>query len=176
MRPILFPLFTMMLFAPPAVAAARPVLPAGIMKQAGTPFTQVGSSNYRKLGFNVYRASLWAPDGSYDKAKPFALQVHYTRSLSKDTVVNAVMDDVRKQQLADGATMDSWQKMLTKTLPAVKDGDEIVGLSTPGKPTRLFHNGRQIISISDRRLSDSFFNIWLGDIADHDMRAQLLNI
>ncbi len=176
MRSILFPLFMMMLFATPAVAEVRSVLPAGIMKQAGAPFAQVGSGNYRKLGFDVYRASLWAPDGSYDKAKPFALQVHYTRNLSKKTVVNAVMGDVRKQRLADGATMDGWQKLLTKSFPAIKDGDEIVGLSMPDKPTRLFHNGRQIISIRDRRLSDSFFNIWLGDIADHDMRAQLLNI
>ncbi len=135
---------------------------------------QVGSGKYKKLGFNIYKVALWAPGGQYDKLKPYALQVHYLRSLSKDTVVGSVVEDVRDQKMADDSTMDEWENMLTKTLPAVEEGDEIVGLSLPGKPSKLFFNGKQIASIEDKRLSDSFFNIWLGEIANQDLRSQLL--
>jgi len=135
---------------------------------------QVGSGKYRKLGFSIYKVALWAPGGEYDKSKPYALKVHYLRSLSKDTVVGAVVDDVREQKMADDATMDKWEQMLNDALPAVEDGDEIVGISIPGKPSRLLFNGQEIASIEDKRLSDSFFNIWLGDIANPDLRAQLL--
>lgn len=149
-------------------------LPPSIMRLAPASMEQVGNGQYRKLGFNIYRVALWAQDGAYDRNKPFALQVHYTRSLDKETIVQAVVEDVRKQALADDATMDKWEAMLTDILPAVKDGDEIVGLYVPGKPAKLFFNGRQIASISDKRLSDSFFNIWLGPVANPELRAQLM--
>lgn len=174
MRRKLSPLLAFALALSTPVAAGASALPSSVASSAGSALTEVGNMKYRKMGFNIYRASLWAPEGSFDRAKPYALQVKYMRELSKETIVQAVVDDVRAQNTVDAQTMEEWEKMLAATLPAVAEGDELVGLCEPGKPSKLFLNGKQIASIEDQRLSDSFFNIWLGKTADPTLRAQLI--
>ena len=117
---------------------------------------------------------LWAPDGVYDSKKPHALQLRYTRGVSKDTMVDIVIGNIRDENVADDATLSSWQKILNDALTDVNDGDTIVGLARPGKPSELFYNGKQVASISDQKFSKAFFAIWLGDTADEDMRVALL--
>lgn len=161
-------------FSVSAQAVESQPLPASINSTMKTPLEQVGSGQYSKFGFGIYQASLWAAEGNYDKRKAYALQLRYLRGLSKDTVVSAVMDDIRAQKMADVQTMNAWQQTLAGLLPAVHDGDELVGLFIPGKPSKLYLNGRQIGSINDMRLSEAFANIWLGDVANPDLRAELL--
>ncbi len=50
----------------------------------------------------------------------------------------------------------------------------IIGLAMPGKHSLLFFNGKQTASIDDAAFSKAFFNIWLGDGADEDLRANLM--
>ena len=152
---------------------AYAALPSSVSKTIGVKPAKIGDMQYRKLGFSIYRATLWSKDGVYNPDQPYALQIHYLRSLSKSTVVESVVGDIKKQKKADDATMAKWEKTLGKALPAVKNGDEVVALSEPGKSSRIYFNGKQIANIADKRLSDSFFNIWLGDVSDANMRAQL---
>ena len=84
-----------------------------------------------------------------------------------------VVDDIRDQDVADEDTFARWEQKIRTILPAVEDGDTIVGLSVPGKGASLFLNGTRIAKISDEALSRAFFNIWLGDDADRDLRRKL---
>jgi hypothetical protein len=84
------------------------------------------------------------------------------------------MDDIRDQQVADDITLAEWEKILNKALPAVQDGDVIIGLAAPGKKSTLFVNGSQTASIEDPIFSTAFFNIWLGEKADENLRNKLL--
>ncbi len=149
-------------------------LPASVTKNAGEALEPVGTGRYRKLGFSIYQATLWAPGGEWDPERPYVLQLHYLRGLSKDTVVDTVTDNIREQDVADEETMRRWEKILAESLPAVEDGDELVGITVPGKPSRLFYNGSQIASIADPQLSQAFFDIWLGPKADTKMQRDLL--
>jgi len=153
---------------------AKDVLPPALQAHVGAPLSKVGSGTYHRFGFRVYVASLWAKDGKWNPDKPYALLLRYTRSVSKDTIVDTVTDDIRDQNIADDATLTRWQGVLNQDLPAVEDGDTLVGLCQPGKHSLLFYNGKQIASIDDAALSKAFFNIWLGQTADEDMRASLL--
>lgn len=155
-------------------AHAQNSLPPAVLAQTQTPLVQVGSGTYRKFGFSIYRATLWAPGGVWNADKPYALELRYMRSLSKDTVVDAAADGIEEQNVADKATFAAWKNELTQALPAVEDGDTIVGVTVPGKKSQLFFNGTQIASIDDDNFSSAFFNIWLGDTADEDLRAKLL--
>lgn len=153
---------------------APSALPPSIAKQAPAALSPVGSGTYHKLGFSIYRATLWAPGGAYDPNKPYALELHYNRSLSKDTLVSTVMDDIRDQNVADDVKLTEWEKTLNTALPAVQDGDVIIGLAVPGKKSVLFFNGKETTSIADPVFSKAFFNIWLGDHADETLRNKLL--
>jgi len=149
-------------------------LPASILAHASTPLKETGKSTFRRFGLRVYVASLWTKDGTWDVNKPYALALRYTRGVSKDTMVDIVIGDIRDQNVADDATLTRWQGILNQDLPAVADGDVLVGLAIPGKKSLLFYNGKQIASLDDAALSQAFFNVWLGKTADEDMRAELL--
>jgi len=159
----------------PASSHADEVLPAIVQTQSHAILKPVGTGTYRKFAFTIYYATLWAPDGQWSAAKPYALQLRYARSLSKDTLDDTVMDDIRDQKVADEPTFARWSATIEKALPAVEDGDVLIGLSVPGKKSILYFNGAPIATIDDAALSRAFFNIWLGAGADEDLRNALLN-
>lgn len=152
---------------------ARP-LPGTVNEIVKTPLAKVGEGTYRKLGFRVYDASLWAPQSTWDAGKPYALQLCYTRDLSKETLIDTVMDDIGEQKIADETTLAKWKAVLDTSLSDVKDGDALVGVTVPGKKTLLLHNGVAIVTIEDQAFSNAFFSIWLGKNADEDLRSKLL--
>jgi hypothetical protein len=149
-------------------------LPENVRTQVHVPLKQVGEGNYRKFGFKIYHATLWAPDGAWDATKPYALKLEYARSLSKDTLLDAVMDDIREENVTDDKTLARWHDVLNASLPAVEEDDTIIGLAVPGKKSLLFYNGKNIASIEDKALSNAFFNIWLGATANENLRKKLL--
>lgn len=160
----------------PAIVTAGEALPALVTQQVAQPLKQVGSGVYTKMGFTVYRATLWTPSGEWKKDEPYALQISYQMSLSKDTVVDAVVSDIRDQKVANDATFAKWENQLSSALPQVFDGDSIIGLALPKQSSTLIHNGKVITTISDQKLSDAFFAIWLGKSADKKLKQKLLGV
>jgi hypothetical protein len=166
----------MILFISPGLSAADvpEALPESVSVQLRLPLSEVGSGTYHKFGFSVYRATLWAPDGVWDATKPYALQLHYMRDVSKQTLVDTVSDDIREQEVADEVTLARWEEILNAELPAVSDGDTIIAVAMPGKKSLVFYNSKKIFNIDDPAFSKAFFNIWLGERADDSLRAKLL--
>lgn len=158
----------------PGLAHAN-TLSKAVQSYVGTPLVEVGSSTFRKYGFRVYQATLWAPNGTWNSSQPGALQLHYQRNISKDTLAESLVDDLNAQHIADEETLEKWAKWIDKTLPSVKEGDIMVGVRKPGASAVLFLNGKKLATIHDPILEQAFFNIWLGDQADEDMRTALLN-
>lgn len=148
-------------------------LPESVSAQFDTSLSRVGQGTYRKLGFRIYDASLWALQSTWEPEEPYALQLCYARELSKETLVDTVIDNIAEQDVADDATLARWKEELNASLRDVKEGDVLTGVAVPGKKSSLFYNGVNIASI-DKAFSDAFFGIWLGDHADEDLRAKLL--
>jgi len=164
---------TFIALAPAGSFAANPLPPkAAVVNKL--PLSEVGTGTYRKIGFSIYDATLWAPLGEYAEAKPFALQLTYKRSLSKSTVVDSVMDSIAEQNVADEAKLAEWKATLEPLLFGVKDGDVFVGVSVPKKGADIYFNGGYVTTIKDPALVKAFFAIWLGDTASPELRAALL--
>jgi hypothetical protein len=158
-----------------APAHAGEVLPHAVEAQLKTPLVAMGSATYRKFGFSVYRITLWTADGTWNRQKPFALELHYVRDVSKDTLVDIVMDDLREENVAGDDTLEGWHKTLNAVLPDIKQDDTIVSLYLPDKPkSPLFYNDKVILSTSDKAFMKAFVDIWLGPTADERMRGKLL--
>ncbi len=170
---LMFLVATLFCLAPSCLRADEG-LPQSVRTLLHTPLRIVGTSTYRKFGFSIYHVTLWAVDKRWDAAKPYALQLSYVHSVSKDTLVDTVMDDIRDQAVADEPTLTRWEGILNASMPSLEDGDTIVALVIPGKKSQLFYNGSKILSIDERAFSDAFINIWLGEKANQDMREKLL--
>ncbi|MGB9154445.1 MAG: chalcone isomerase family protein [Alphaproteobacteria bacterium] len=158
-----------------ARAFAHDSLPTPVLAQAGVPLKAVGEGTYKKFGFSIYHAVLWAPDGMWNPDKPYALELHYLRSLSKDTLADATVDNIRDENTTDEDTMTRWAAGIKRVMPAVQDGDVMIGLIIPNKEGFLFMNGVQIGKTYDNALSKAFLNIWLGEDADEDLKNELLS-
>jgi len=157
-----------------AFASNDDILPQVVQAQIPVVLQKVGSGTYRKFGFKIYYATLWAPNGNWDAAGPYALQLRYARSLSKDTLSNSIVDDLRDQGVVDEDTMAHWTESVRQIIPAVEDGDVMVALKISRKEAVLFLNGAEFTRIHDQAFSQAFFDIWLGKGADEDLRNELL--
>ena len=170
---LMFALMHLLPFTPAKAASLIP-LPQIIADQVKAPLLKVGSGKYTKFGFTIYRATLWSPSGLWKPEEPYVLQLRYARSLSKSTLVEAVVEGITEQDIADKETLARWDNQLKTVLPAVEEDDELTGISIPGKDSSLYFNGSLISQIDEQALSNAFFGIWFGQKADVSLRSKLI--
>lgn len=153
--------------------------PAGSRERIGTyrvPDAHVvGQASLQVLFWDVLDATLLAPNGKYDPAKPFALALSYRRNFNRDSLVNASIDEMASQSQGDSLTLDQWEKTLHDIFPDVKRGDELIGVKNAEGFTEFFFQGEQIGTVQDREFTSAFFDIWLGESTSRpDFRDALL--
>jgi hypothetical protein len=159
-----------MLLAVPATAAPREV--ADVV-HATNPY---GKGAVSFLFLKAYDATLWTDAAHWSMDDCFALTLHYGMAFSSDEIVERTMTEMAR--VAPGmsaATQTKYRAMLPRLFPAVKAGDTITALHTPGAPTRFFHNGTLVGASDDAAFAKPFFAIWLSPATSNpDLRKQLL--
>lgn len=145
----------------PAMASSDPT--AGLQRW--------GRGEFRRFGFLVYEATLWA--GTDPLRPPLALRLDYKRSIAGSAIAEASVTEMR-QLGADGPALKRWGEQMAGLFPDVRDGDHIVGLYRPDRAIFLF-NGRQLGEIVDAEFARRFFAIWLDpQTSAPELRAALL--
>ena len=116
-----------------------------------------GSGEFRRFGFLVYEATLWAGDDP--QRPPLALRLDYRRTIAGTTIAEASVKEMRKFG-SDNATLQRWGEQMAQLFPDVQPGDHIVGLYRP-EGARFIFNGRPLGHIDDAAFARQFFGIWL---------------
>ena len=151
--------------APPAVADTA----------VGADFRTIGQARLTHLLFDVYDATLSAPQGRYDPAGAFALTLTYHLDLRGRAIVDRSLEEMRQQQRWSEAQLRRWGEALTPIIPNVKDGDRLTGIADANGTARFYHNGRPVGTIADADFTKAFFDIWLGPRTSRpDLRKALL--
>lgn len=157
-----------------ALAAEKPAEIASTIK-AESP---MGEAGLDKLVFHVYDASLWTDASTWSMRQPFALSLKYGMRFDSDDFVDRTLEEMEKSSSASEAQREAYKPLLGKVFPAVKKGDHITALYTPGKGTSFFHNGKPTGSISNAaqpQFAEHFFAIWLSPkSSEPDLRNKLL--
>ncbi|MFK0310020.1 chalcone isomerase family protein [Pseudomonas sp. NPDC090233] len=140
---------------------------------------QLGSGEFTWFGFSVYTARLWGADSPQGWQVPFALELIYHRALSRDTLVQASIDEMRR--LSDRplpqATLERWTQAMQEAFVDVQPGTRITGLYLPGQGCRFYVNGQLRHEVSDPAFARAFFAIWLDPRArDPQLRQRLLGL
>jgi len=139
--------------------------------------TPVGQGEFRKWGFHVYDATLWAPGGSFDPQRPFALELRYFRSIRRDQFVSRSLDEIEKvhPELLTDATRADWTAAMRRAFADVKEGDRLTGLFLPGRGARFFLGEQPTGDVDDPVFAKAFFDIWLSPATSAPrLREQLL--
>ncbi len=135
------------LAVPPAVAMTAPALPPAVAALAPGLAPQ-GGGVLRFLGIAVYDGWYWSEERGWSLERPFALDLHYHRSLVGSSIAERSVDEIAGLGLGSAAQRSRWG----------------------------FHNGRPIGEIVDREFARAFFGIWLDPrTSRRDFRSKLLN-
>ncbi|GGB35289.1 hypothetical protein GCM10011316_04280 [Roseibium aquae] len=135
----------------------------------------VGEGRLRILGFRVFDAKLYAPNGRYDPKSAFALQLTYLRDFPGDAIARETIKEIQRQGFRNQANLDRWGDQLTKILPNVKSGQSITGVRTADGGTLFYFGDRLIGRIDESEFTERFFSIWLGNnTRNPELRARLV--
>lgn len=131
-----------------------------------------GSGVFRRFGFLVYEATLWAGDDPLNP--PLALRLTYKRQIAGKAIAEASVKEMRQLGVAGEGDLARWGQQMERIFPDVEPEDHILGLHLP-QGARFFHNGRLIGVIGEARFAEAFFAIWLDPrTSAPELRAALL--
>ena len=138
----------------------------------------VGQGTMRFLGFEVYRARLWAQPG-FDAdnyaAHPLALELTYHRAFTGAAIAQRSVEEMQRQASVPPTQAQRWQQRLTEVIPDVQPGDRLTGLYQPGQGMRLWRGNQELAAIDDAELARLFFGIWLSpQTSEPALRSALL--
>jgi hypothetical protein len=120
---------------------------------------QVGQGIFKRFGWSIYEAKLYAPGGRFDPRASYALSLTYERTIAGDRLVQASLDQMRKL----GAPVDDhpdWATELAKVLPSVSKGITLTSVYRPGEGAVFYQMNIETGRVNDG-LARWFFAIWL---------------
>lgn len=139
----------------------------------------VGQGDFTWFGLRVYQARLWTPAATVSWDQPFALELNYLREVSRDTLVQASLDEMRRLggPSVDEAHLAAWESEMCKAFVDVQPGQRITGLYLPGNGVRFYVDGEFRHTVTDTDFSRAFFAIWLDVRTRHpQLRRELLRL
>jgi hypothetical protein len=112
----------------------------------------------------VYDAQLFVPRGfdpARPTAQPFALELHYARSLDGRAIAERSGDEIARLKIGTDAQRTRWLAEMASLFPDVKAGQRLAGIYRPDGATRFYVDGRFLGEIADPDFGRAFFAIWL---------------
>ena len=102
-RTFLAVVFALMLAPRLAVTEAR----AGALEALVPAARRVGKARFKVIFFKIYDAELFAPDGRFDRAGPYALRLTYLINAKKDRIVSQTVKEMKRQTSASNTQVES---------------------------------------------------------------------
>ena len=137
-------------------------------------FHPVGSGQLTWFGLTVYEATLYAPDGSFQAERPFALRIDYRFKFSREQLAQSSIEEIEKIH-GKRADKELLLSELESVFRDVREGDHIIGVYNPGEGAAFYSDHRLLGRIDNPETAQAFFSIWLSpNTPKPDLRAQLL--
>lgn len=138
----------------------------------------VGEARLSVALWDVYDAMLYAPNGSFDASKPFALSLRYMRKINGKDIADRSVEEMREQGYGDEIKLAAWNTQLKTIFPDVENGTVLSAVFIPDQKKTIFYNGnKQIGIIKDAEFTKWFSDIWLGEkTSEPTLRRKLLGL
>ena len=160
-----------------ALPAAAAELPARVGTD-GFELKQVGKGRLTWLGFGIYEAGLWTPDGrfeDFEPGQPVALSLSYQRGFSRAQLIEITTGEWSRLGLASEAQREAWSRMLEGLWKDVRKGDNMTAVVVPGSETRFYDATGLVGRVEDPAFGPAYLRIWLDQrSAVADLRVALL--
>ena len=136
---------------------------------------KVGEGRLTYMFWDVYDATLYAPQGDWNNDQPFALQLSYLREIEGKKIADRSAEEMRNQGIDDEVKLAAWHTQMRKIFPDVDEGVRLTGIHTDKGEAVFYRDNEEIGRINDPEFSRAFFDIWLnGKTSSPDLRRKLL--
>ena len=167
----------LMLISVTSAIAAPPghrPLPQQVASQAPGmhPF---GKGRHSWWGIQMYDATLWIVGPQWSAAETHALDLEPRRVVSADTLVKNAIREMRDLKVGDESKLKTWQAEMTKVIPDVRSGDQIVIFCSDTNRTLVYLNDSSTGEVDDPSFCPAIMSVWLHPQTKHQaMRKSLL--
>jgi Chalcone isomerase-like len=162
------------LWATDAAAHAHRPLPALVLTQA-PGIRPLGKGRHTWWGIQMYDATLWIVGPQYSSAGPHALDLEPGRAVSSDTLVKNAVSEMRELRVGDASRLRAWQTEMTKVIPNVRQGDQVVIFCADSNRTLVYLNNSSTGEVDDPSFCPAVMSVWLHPQTRHQsMRKSLL--
>lgn len=127
--------------------------------------------------WDIYEATLYAPEGRVDAGKPVALSIAYYHAIDGKDIADRSVQEIRDQGFADEVRLAAWHAQLKAIIPNVNKGTVLSAVYTPGRETTFYDGDTAIGTIKGDDFGQLFFNIWLSEkTSEPQLRRALLGM
>lgn len=137
----------------------------------------VGEGRLSVFIFDVYDATLWAPQGDFTEQGPFALKLSYLRDIKGRKIAERSIEEMKNIGMQDQEKLERWYQEMLRIFPDVQQGTSLTGVYTDEGHTIFYWNSDKIGVVEDEEFGKYFFDIWLSrETSAPDLRKKLLGI
>jgi hypothetical protein len=152
---------------------ARPLPPQVISKAPG--MHPLGKGRQTWWGIRMYDATLWIVGPQWSATVPHALDIEPGRDVAADILVKSAIAEMRDLKVGDARQLGIWQAELTKLIPNVRQGDQIVIFCSDTNRTLSYLNNSSVAAVDDPSFCPAIMRVWLHPQTKHQaMRKSLL--
>jgi hypothetical protein len=135
----------------------------------------LGKGRHTVWGIRVFDATLWCVGRGWSAATPHALDIEPGRTVPADTLVQRAVAEIRELKVGDESKIRLWQAEMTKVIPNVKQGDQIVIFCPNDTRTLVYLNNSSTGEVDDPSFCPAVMNVWLHPATKHQvLRKSLL--
>lgn len=136
--------------------------------------SEVGRGVFSYAFWDVYEATLYAPQGEWNPAQPFALSIEYFRDIRGKDIAERSVIEMRQQGVADETILATWGEQMRDIFPDVTKGVVLSAVYIPQQHTIFYHGNDVAGIIHGDDFGKSFFDIWLGEKTSQPKLRQAL--
>lgn len=135
----------------------------------------VGEGRLSVFIWDVYDATLYAPNGDWNTERPFALELSYLMNLEGKKIADRSIEEIRNQGFDDEIKLADWHSQMRSIFPDVGEGVKLIGVYTKEGESVFFKNNETIGRVTDPEFGKAFFDIWLSEkTSEPGLRKKLL--
>ena len=138
-------------------------------------FALIGEGTLEVFVWDLYDLKLFSEMNSFSWHNKFILEFHYKRELKKDKIIEASLEEMRRQKGVAEKQIDVWKTHLVQGINTVREGTKAAVEWTPDDQITFHYEGKAPVIINDKLFAKSFINIWLGqETSEPELRSALL--
>lgn len=137
----------------------------------------VGAGRLTFAFWDVYDATLYAPQGEFTGGRPFALSIQYMREIEGGDIADRSVQEMRGQGFSDEERLARWNAEMKNIFPDVRNGSVLTAIFLPGGKTFFYYGNKPIGHIADAEFTRRFADIWLSEkTSEPALRRRLLGL